>query len=87
MSVQDKPVNKTAILLIATLATFLTPFMGTSLIIALPTIGNDLAVNAILLSWITTGFFLYPCYGIHLKPEIFYRDADDQFPEPSCFQQ
>ena len=57
MSVQDKPVNKTAILLIATLATFLTPFMGTSLIIALPTIGNDLAVNAILLSWITTGFF------------------------------
>ncbi len=58
MSVQDKPVNKTAILLIATLATFLTPFMGTSLIIALPTIGNDLAVNAILLSWITTGFFL-----------------------------
>ena len=32
--------------------------MGTSLIIALPTIGNDLAVNAILLSWITTGFFL-----------------------------
>lgn len=57
-SVNDKEVNKTVILFIATLATFLTPFMGTSLIIALPTIGNDLAVNAILLSWVTTGFFL-----------------------------
>ena len=40
--------NKTVVLLIATLATFLTPFMGTSLIIALPSIGNELAVNAIL---------------------------------------
>ena len=53
-----KEVNKTAILLIATLATFLTPFMGTSLIIALPTIANDLAVNAILLSWISTAYIL-----------------------------
>lgn len=57
-SVKDNKINKTVILFIATLATFLTPFMGTSLIIALPTIGNDLAVNAILLSWVTTGFFL-----------------------------
>lgn len=51
-------VNKTVILLIATLATFLTPFMGTSLIIALPTISSDLAVNAILLSWISTAYIL-----------------------------
>ena len=57
-SIKDNKINKTVILFIATLATFLTPFMGTSLIIALPTIGNDLAVNAILLSWVTTGFFL-----------------------------
>src|SRR5690606_14562298 len=42
----------------ATLATFLTPFLGTSLIVALPTIASDLAVNAILLSWITTAYFL-----------------------------
>ncbi len=53
-----KEVNRTVILLIATLATFLTPFMGTSLIVALPTIAGDLAVNAILLSWISTGYFL-----------------------------
>jgi EmrB/QacA subfamily drug resistance transporter len=55
--VKDK-VNKTVILFIATLATFLTPFLGTSLIVALPTIANDLAVNAILLSWISTAYFL-----------------------------
>jgi hypothetical protein len=34
-------------LLIATLASFLTPFIGTSINIALPTIANELAVNAI----------------------------------------
>lgn len=53
-----KRVDKTTVLLIATLASFLTPFMGTSLIIALPTIANELAVNAILLSWISTAYIL-----------------------------
>jgi len=56
--VNDKRINKTTILLIATLASFLTPFLGTSVNIALPTIANELAVNAILLSWISTAFFL-----------------------------
>lgn len=56
--VKDKNLNKTPILLIATLASFLTPFMGTSINVALPTIANELTVNAILLSWITTSFFL-----------------------------
>ncbi|MCZ3366372.1 MULTISPECIES: MFS transporter [Methanobacterium] len=53
-----KKVDKTTVLLIATMASFLTPFMGTSLIIALPTIANELAVNAILLSWISTAYIL-----------------------------
>ena len=56
--IKDKKIDKTEILLIATLASFLTPFMGTSLNVALPTISSELAVNAILLSWITTAFFL-----------------------------
>lgn len=55
---EDRKLNKTLILLIATLASFLTPFIGTSINIALPTIASELAVNAILLSWITTAFFL-----------------------------
>ncbi|WJI10476.1 MFS transporter [Methanobacterium sp. CWC-01] len=58
METERKEINKTVILLIATLAAFLTPFLGTSLIVALPTIANDLAVNAILLSWVTTAYFL-----------------------------
>jgi EmrB/QacA subfamily drug resistance transporter len=58
IAVKDKEMNKNTILLIATLASFLTPFIGTSINIALPTIANELAVNAILLSWISTAFFL-----------------------------
>ena len=57
-SVKDKKINKTAILLIATIASFLSPFMAISINIALPTIANELAVNAILLSWISTAYLL-----------------------------
>lgn len=57
-TVKDEKINRTSILLIATLASFITPFMGTSINIALPTIANELTVNAILLGWITTAFFL-----------------------------
>lgn len=57
-NVKDEKINRTSILLIATLASFITPFMGTSINIALPTIANELTVNAILLGWITTAFFL-----------------------------
>ncbi len=56
--VTDKKVNKTAILLIATIASFLSPFMAISINIALPTISSELAVNAILLSWISTAYLL-----------------------------
>jgi EmrB/QacA subfamily drug resistance transporter len=56
--VKDKKINKTAILLIATIASFLSPFMAISINIALPTISSELAVNAILLSWISTAYLL-----------------------------
>jgi EmrB/QacA subfamily drug resistance transporter len=51
-------INKTIILIIACLSSFLTPFLGSSVNIALPTIARELSVNAISLSWITTAFFL-----------------------------
>lgn len=57
-SVKDQKINRTAILLIATIASFLSPFMAISINIALPTIANELAVNAILLSWISTAYLL-----------------------------
>jgi len=45
-------------LLVATLANFLTPFMGSSINIALPAIGSEFAADAILLSWIPTSYLL-----------------------------
>lgn len=45
-------------LLVATLANFLTPFMGSSVNIALPAIGAEFAADAIVLSWIPTSFLL-----------------------------
>jgi EmrB/QacA subfamily drug resistance transporter len=46
------------VLLVATLANFLTPFMGSSVNIALPAIGSEFAADAILLSWIPTSYLL-----------------------------
>jgi uncharacterized membrane protein (DUF485 family) len=48
---------KIAALLVASIASFFTPFMGTSINIALPTIGLDFGADAILLNWVTNGFF------------------------------
>ena len=45
-------------LLVATLANFLMPFMGSSVNIALPAIGAEFAADAIVLSWIPTAFLL-----------------------------
>lgn len=45
-------------LLVATLANFLTPFMSSSINIALPAIGAEFAADAIVLSWIPTAFLL-----------------------------
>ena len=53
----DKKVRSTALLVVA-LGSFLIPFMGSSLNIALPIIQRDLGVNIILLSWIPTVFVL-----------------------------
>ena len=55
--IHEKKVRNTALLVVA-LGSFLIPFMGSSLNIALPIIQKDLAVNIILLSWIPTVFVL-----------------------------
>lgn len=49
--------TKTALIIVA-LGAFLIPFMGSSLSIALPLIGNDLAGEVILLGWLPTVFVL-----------------------------
>jgi EmrB/QacA subfamily drug resistance transporter len=54
----NNPVNKRAALLASTLASFLTPFIGSSVNIALPSIGREFATDAVLLSWVTTAYLL-----------------------------
>jgi len=50
--------NRITVLLITTLASFLSPFMASSINVALPVIASELTVNAILLGWIPTAFLL-----------------------------
>ena len=49
---------KRAALLIAVLASFLTPFMVSSINIALPAIGRDFSMSAVAMSWVPTSYLL-----------------------------
>ena len=50
--------DKRVALLVATLASFLAPFMISSVNIALPSIGIEFAIDAVLLSWVTASYLL-----------------------------
>ena len=54
----DRAVSKRVVLLIATMASFLAPFMGASVSIALPSIGREFAMDAVLLGWVATSYLL-----------------------------
>jgi EmrB/QacA subfamily drug resistance transporter len=49
---------KTKVLIIATCASFMTPFMGSAVYVALPTIGKDLGADAVQISWISLAYLL-----------------------------
>jgi EmrB/QacA subfamily drug resistance transporter len=77
----NPPLNKRTALAVTTAAVFLTPFAATSINIALPSIGRDLAMNAILLSWVPTAYllsaamFLLPCgriADIYGRKKVFF---------------
>jgi EmrB/QacA subfamily drug resistance transporter len=77
----NPPLNKRTALAVTTAASFLTPFAATSINIALPSIGRDLAMNAILLSWVPTAYllsaamFLLPCgriADIYGRKKVFF---------------
>ncbi|MEE9367290.1 MAG: MFS transporter, partial [Pontiella sp.] len=53
----DKATRLTA-LIIASLSSFITPFMISSINIALPVIGKEFQVDAVLLSWVATAYLL-----------------------------
>ena len=47
-----------SVFLASTLASFLTPFMGSAVNVALPNIGKSLELDAVVLSWIATSYLL-----------------------------
>lgn len=55
---KSHPVSKSAVLFVSAVGSFLTPFMGSSINIALPAIQNQFGLNAVLLSWVPTSFLL-----------------------------
>jgi EmrB/QacA subfamily drug resistance transporter len=58
LSRHDESALKKSALLVATLAAFITPFMGSSINVALPSIGREFAMDAVLLSWVPTAYIL-----------------------------
>ncbi|MCP4707239.1 MAG: MFS transporter, partial [Planctomycetes bacterium] len=50
--------TKRAALIVATLSSFLGPFMGSSVTVALPSIGSDFSMGAVSLGWVSTSFLL-----------------------------
>ncbi len=50
--------SKAVVLFVTAMASFLTPFMGSSINIALPTIGREFSADALSLSWIATAYLL-----------------------------
>ncbi len=50
--------SRRPVLIVTTLASFLTPFMGSSVTVALPAIGRELGLGPLGLSWIATSYLL-----------------------------
>jgi EmrB/QacA subfamily drug resistance transporter len=51
-------VSKKVTLLVTTAASFLTPFMGSSINVALPSIGQEFSMSAVLMGWVAYSFLL-----------------------------
>jgi len=50
--------SKGVVLLVATTASFIFPFMGSAVNIALPSLGKELSLDAVMLGWIATAYLL-----------------------------
>lgn len=55
---QESAPDKTYALIIAVLTSFLAPFMGSSVNVALPLIAKEFSMDAVVLSWVTTAYLL-----------------------------
>jgi EmrB/QacA subfamily drug resistance transporter len=54
----DRAVNQRTALLVTTAGSFVTPFMASSVNIALPSIGREFSMDAVLLSWVSSSYLL-----------------------------
>ena len=54
----DPTVSKGAALTVAVMASFLTPFIGSSVSVALPSIDKEFSLDAIALGWVVTAYLL-----------------------------
>lgn len=54
----DDPGLRRAALIVATLSSFMTPFMGSSVNVALPAVAETFGMDAVVLSWIPTSYLL-----------------------------
>ena len=68
----ENQTSKRVVLLVAAMASFLTPFMLSAVNVALPLIGREFSMDAVSLSWVATGYLL--AAAIFLVP--FGRLAD-----------
>jgi len=50
--------GKRMVLIVATMASFIFPFMGSAVNIALPSLGRELSLDAVTLGWIATAYLL-----------------------------
>jgi len=55
---RETSTSKTVVLIVAIVSSFLTPFLASSVNIALPSIADDLSLNAISLNWVATSYTL-----------------------------
>ncbi|AFV11449.1 multidrug resistance protein Stp [Thermacetogenium phaeum DSM 12270] len=58
MTGQKNLVTKRVALIISSTSSFVTPFMGSAINIALPQIGRDFSVHVVYLSWLVTAYLL-----------------------------
>jgi len=60
----SEPSDKRYVLLVASLASFQAAFMGSSVNIALPTIGKEFQMSAVAMGWIATSYLLAAAVGL-----------------------
>ena len=58
VNLSEEKTSKKSVLIVATFAAFLTPFLGSAVNLALPSIGKDLNADAISLGWVISSFIL-----------------------------